>query len=118
MIQSASFAVFAIADNSGCRRCANNPYGRQGNARWFASDRCAKAAQAAFPDLTAESYVKRDQLLKQCLAGGNLAPRSSLESPKARTRHPGKANPAGGPFHMSRCTGINRHCRFTVLCRL
>lgn len=45
---------------------------------WTATDRCAAAAQKQFPDFTAESNAKRDNLMKQCLAQGNLPPRSDL----------------------------------------
>ena len=44
-------------------------------SNWKAMDLCAKAAQAAFPDFTAESQTKRDAKLKECLAGKNLPPR-------------------------------------------
>ncbi|MBV8131068.1 MAG: hypothetical protein JO282_00960 [Alphaproteobacteria bacterium] len=45
---------------------------------WKAADKCAKQAQAAFPDYNAESNAKRDARLKECLSGGNLAPRQPL----------------------------------------
>ena len=42
---------------------------------WKAADLCAKKAQQAFPDHTAESNAKRDAALKQCLEQQNLPPR-------------------------------------------
>lgn len=45
---------------------------------WKAMDLCAKAAQTAFPDFTADSNAKRDAKLKECLAGKNLPPREPL----------------------------------------
>ena len=38
-------------------------------------DQCAKDAQAAFPDFTAESNAKRAAKEKECLEGKNLPPR-------------------------------------------
>jgi len=48
---------------------------------WKAADKCAKQAQAAFPDYNAESNAKRDAKLKECLSAGSLPPRE-LTSPK------------------------------------
>ena len=52
---------------------------------WKASDRCAAAAQKAFPDFTAESNAKRDEAMKNCLASQNLPPHENLDksSPKS-----------------------------------
>ena len=47
---------------------------------WKAADTCAKQAQAAYPDFSAESNAKRDAKLKECLSGGALAPRQPLSS--------------------------------------
>jgi hypothetical protein len=55
--------------------------GQQMMRNWAASNRCAQAAQRAFPDYTAEANAKRDAQLKQCLAGSNLPPRPSLDAP-------------------------------------
>ena len=60
---------------------------QQGNAviySWKAADKCAKQAQAAYPDYSAESNAKRDAKLKECLNAGNLAPREPLSQPPAR----------------------------------
>ena len=45
---------------------------------WKTMDLCAKEAQAAFPDFTAEAQARRDAKLKECLAGKNLPPREPL----------------------------------------
>jgi hypothetical protein len=55
--------------------------GREVNANWRAADKCAKQAQAAYPDYSAESNAKRDKNLKECLRGNNLAPREPLSQP-------------------------------------
>lgn len=47
---------------------------------WKAADACAKQAQAAYPDFSAESNAKRDAKLKECLSGRALAPRQPLSS--------------------------------------
>jgi hypothetical protein len=44
-------------------------------ALWKVMDTCAKQAQAAFPDFTADSNAKRDAKLKECLDANNLPPR-------------------------------------------
>jgi len=51
---------------------------------WKAADKCAKQAQAAYPDYNAEANAKRDAKLKECLNAGNLAPRQPLSSPPPR----------------------------------
>jgi len=45
---------------------------------WKTMDVCAKQAQAAFPDFTAEANAKRDARLKECLSGNNLPPREPI----------------------------------------
>ena len=45
---------------------------------WKSGDNCAKQAQAAFPDFTADANAKRDAKLKECLEGNRLAPREPL----------------------------------------
>jgi hypothetical protein len=49
-------------------------------AYWKAADLCAKQAQTAYPDFSAESNAKRDAKLKECLSAGALAPRQPLSS--------------------------------------
>jgi hypothetical protein len=51
---------------------------------WKAADKCAKQAQAAYPDYSAEANAKRDAKLKECLNAGNLAPRQPLSQPPPR----------------------------------
>jgi hypothetical protein len=55
--------------------------GQQVNTNWRTADRCAKQAQAAYPDYSAESNAKRDAQLKACLNSYNLAPREPLSQP-------------------------------------
>ena len=45
---------------------------------WKSADLCAKEAQTAFPDYSADSQAKRDAKLKECLQGKNLPPREPL----------------------------------------
>jgi hypothetical protein len=51
--------------------------------RWKTMDKCARLAQAAFPDFSPDSNAKRDAKLKDCLSGNNLPPRAP-ESPPSR----------------------------------
>ena len=46
--------------------------GSQTMKNWKTMDQCAKEAQTAFPDHTAEANAKRDAKLKECLAAKNL----------------------------------------------
>lgn len=48
---------------------------------WKNMDRCAKEAQVAFPDFTAEANAKRDAKMKECLEGKNLPPRALPPQP-------------------------------------
>jgi hypothetical protein len=48
---------------------------------WKIMDACAKQAQAAYPEYNAESNVKRDAKLKQCLSANVLPPRQPLSKP-------------------------------------
>ena len=50
--------------------------GTQTLKNWKVADTCAKKAQQAFPDFTAEANAKRDAQLKQCLEQSNLPPRA------------------------------------------
>ena len=52
--------------------------GVQATKNWKTMDQCAKQAQTAFPDFTAEANAKRDTKLKACLEGQNLPPRAPL----------------------------------------
>jgi hypothetical protein len=42
---------------------------------WRATDICAKQAQTAYPEFTADSNAKRDAKLKECLNQNHLPPR-------------------------------------------
>jgi hypothetical protein len=48
---------------------------------WRTADKCAKRAQAAYPDYSAESNAKRDANLNECLRLYNLTPRQPLSQP-------------------------------------
>jgi hypothetical protein len=60
---------------------ATSLQGRSVDANWRTADRCAKQAQAAYPDYSAESNAKRDTSLKECLRLYNLTPRQPLSQP-------------------------------------
>ena len=52
--------------------------GVQATKNWKTMDQCAKEAQTAFPDYTADANAKREMKLKECLEGKNLPPREPL----------------------------------------
>jgi hypothetical protein len=60
---------------------ARSQQGRNVEANWRTADKCAKQAQAAYPDYSAESNAKRDTSLKECLQLYNLTPRQPLAQP-------------------------------------
>jgi len=66
--------------SSGTAQAASQQ-GREVNTNWRAADKCAKQAQAAYPDYSPASNAKRDTSLKECLKGYNLAPRQPLSQP-------------------------------------
>lgn len=51
---------------------------------WKTADGCARQAQTAYPDFSAESNVKRDAKLKECLNANGLPPRAPLAQPPSR----------------------------------
>jgi hypothetical protein len=51
---------------------------------WKAMDVCARQAQAAYPEYSADSNAKRDARLKECLKANSLPPRAPLTPPEAR----------------------------------
>lgn len=51
---------------------------------WKQMDVCAKQAQTAYPEFTAESNAKRDAKLKECLNAYGLPPRQPLGQPGSR----------------------------------
>ena len=66
---------------SGGTAQAASQQGRDVNTNWRMADKCAKQAQAAYPDYSAESNAKRDTSLKECLRLYNLTPRQPLSQP-------------------------------------
>ena len=65
--------LLALAPTAGASQ-----QGVQATKNWKTMDQCAKQAQTAFPDFTAEANAKRDTKLKACLEGQNLPPRAPL----------------------------------------
>jgi hypothetical protein len=51
---------------------------------WKTADSCAKQAQTAYPDFSADSNAKRDAKLKECLNANGLPPRAPLGQPPSR----------------------------------
>ena len=51
---------------------------------WKTADTCARQAQTAYPDFSAESNAKRDAKLKECLNANGLPPRAPLGQPGSR----------------------------------
>lgn len=51
---------------------------------WKQMDNCARQAQAAYPEFTADANAKRDAKLKDCLNIYNLPPRQPLPQPGSR----------------------------------
>jgi hypothetical protein len=73
-------ALFALLMFLADPAAAATQEGNTAMINWKAMDICARQAQAAFPDFTADSNAKRDAKLKECLSGSNLPPRQ-LEMP-------------------------------------
>jgi len=73
------FAVMLLFSSGTAR--APTQQGRDVNANWRIADKCAKQAQVAYPDYSAESNAKRDTSLKECLRLYNLTPRQPLSQP-------------------------------------
>ena len=51
---------------------------------WKTMDNCARQAQTAYPDFSAESNAKRDAKLNECLNIRGLPPRAPLAQPGSR----------------------------------
>jgi hypothetical protein len=75
-----AFALAAMLAPSAVN-AQTSPQGHQAAQRWKVMDVCAKQAQIAFPDLTADSNAKRDAKLKECLSANHLPPRQPLSPP-------------------------------------
>ena len=58
--------------------------GQQALRGWKTADSCAKQAQTAYPDFSADSNAKRDAKLKECLNFNSLPPRQPLSTPEPR----------------------------------
>ncbi len=65
------FAVGAQATQSGQAALQN----------WKVMDVCAKQAQTAYPEHSAESNAKRDAKLRECLNANHLPPRQPFSPP-------------------------------------
>ena len=76
MNRAISFVVLVLALAPGAVQAASQQ-ANQVMGNWKRSDNCARQAQAAFPDFTAEAIAKRDAKLKECLEFQRLAPRES-----------------------------------------
>ena len=73
---------------AGCTSAAHasgTAQGKQVMGRWKTMDVCARQAQKAFPDYSAESNAKRDAAMKACLAGNNLPSREAISPPQPAT---------------------------------
>jgi hypothetical protein len=75
MLRTLGIVVLAAVAAVPVSALAVTPNGQQMMRNWTNSDRCAAAAQKAFPDYTPSAIAQRDRVLKQCLAGALLAPR-------------------------------------------
>jgi len=68
MIRGIAFVALLAALAVPVTATANSLNANGMMGKWKASDKCAAAAQKAFPDFTAESNAKRDKAMKDCLA--------------------------------------------------
>jgi hypothetical protein len=76
------FLIAALLLFAGAAEASQQGQGVLNN--WKAADKCAKQAQAAYPDYSVEANAKRDAKLKECLNASNLAPRQPLSPPPPR----------------------------------
>jgi len=51
---------------------------------WKVMDACARQAQTAYPEFSADSNAKRDAKLKACLNANGVPPREPLAQPGPR----------------------------------
>ncbi|MGH7063021.1 MAG: hypothetical protein ACREET_02965 [Stellaceae bacterium] len=82
MMRAVACWIVALALLAGTAE-ASQP-GTTALAKWKTMDICAKQAQAAFPDFTAQSNAKRDAQLNACLSANNLPPRQPSPPPNPR----------------------------------
>ena len=78
-----AFAVFAVSLLWPLSLGATQQ-GQAALRSWKSMDSCARQAQTAYPDFSAESNVKRDARLKECLNANGLPPRAPLAQPPSR----------------------------------
>jgi len=72
-------AFFLSAVNAGATQ-----QGQSALRSWKTMDICARQAQTAYPDFSAEANAKRDAKLKECLNANGLPPRQPLGQPGSR----------------------------------
>jgi len=82
MKRSVILGVMALALSAGAAEATQQGVAALG--KWKVMDVCAKKAQAAYPDFTAESNAKRDAQLNACLNANNLPPRQPQSQPNPR----------------------------------
>jgi hypothetical protein len=87
---SRSAFVFAAAFLAGAAGAQATQQGQQSLRNWKVMDNCAKQAQAAYPDFSADSNAKRDAKLKACLSNGALPPREPIAQPGSGQPVPGR----------------------------
>jgi len=75
-----ALAIMLLFDGT----AAASQQGQVVSSSWKTADKCAKQAQIAYPDYSAESNAKRDANLKACLNGANLPPRQLPSQPPPR----------------------------------
>jgi hypothetical protein len=73
-------AVFLV----GATSAGATQQGQQALRNWKVMDNCAKQAQTAYPDFSADANAKRDAKLKECLNNGALPPREPIAQPGSR----------------------------------
>ena len=80
----AALLIAALLLMPGAVRASQQGVGAMKN--WKTADDCARQAQAAFPDFTAEANAKRDARLKECLEGKNMPAREPLSPGRSGER--------------------------------
>ena len=83
MIRRSAFAVFLIALAPPAASLASQQ-GVTVMKSWANADKCAQAAQKAYPDYTAEALAKRDYILQLCLTSQNQPGRAPVLPPGAK----------------------------------
>jgi hypothetical protein len=79
------FAVpFVVASLLSAVSAGATQQGQSALRSWKVMDNCARQAQTAYPDFSAEANAKRDAKLKECLNANGLPPRQPLGQPGSR----------------------------------